>query len=143
MLEYVFFHQQPMLQFCDFVRQRDLDPQMQDSSGDSLIVSLAEDSVDDNLADEIDNFYDSMMDLDHELFSDTVEPDSDDYQTAGVVVNLADGKTVYADVPGDLLKRVMEIFSPQELGDFVNAIVDAVEKPDDRSLCQRQRDALE
>ncbi|KHF25751.1 hypothetical protein [Solemya velum gill symbiont] len=142
MFEYVFFHQQPMLQFCDFVRQRGLDPQMQDSpgnsSGDSLIVSLAEESVDDDLADEIDNFYDSMMDLDHELFSDTVEPGSDDYQTAGVVVNLAGGKTVYADVPGDLLKRVMEILSPQELGDFVNAIVDAVEKPDDRSLCQRK-----
>jgi hypothetical protein len=141
MLEYVFFHQQPMLQFCDFVRQLGLDPQMQDTSEDSLIVSLDEESVDDDLADEIDNFYDGMMDLDHELFSDAVEPGSEDYQTAGVVVNLADGKTVYADVPGELLKRVMEVLSLQELGDFVNAIVDAVEKPDDRSLCQRQRDA--
>jgi hypothetical protein len=32
----------------------------------------------------------------------------------------------------------MQVLTPQELGDLVNAIVDAVEKPDARPLCTRQ-----
>ena len=31
----------------------------------------------------------------------------------------------------------MDVLSPQELGDPVNAIADAVENPDKRALCKR------
>lgn len=135
----MFFHPQPLEKFCRFLLEKGLDPR-RDASDEALLVVLPEDAVDDDLADEIDDFYDDMMDLDHELFDEVTETDSENYQTAGVVVNLSNGNTVYADVPSKILKQVMTILSPQELGDFVNAIVDAIENPDDRSLCQRQRD---
>ena len=66
-----------------------------------------------------------------------MEPDTDYHVSAGVVVNLKDGRSVYANVPGDLLQRIMQALSPKELGELVNAIVDAVENPDDGPLCKR------
>ena len=136
MLEYVFFHQQPMRQFCEFLQKQGLEPQILQAD-ESLLIGLEEEAVSDALSDRIDDYYDDMMDLDQVLFNESVEPGSDDYQAAGVVVNLADGKTVYADVPGTIQKRVMEVLAPRELGDFVNAIIDAVENPDERPLCKR------
>ena len=125
--------------FCRFLVEKGLDP-VHRQSDESLLVVLPEEAVNDDLADEIDDYYDDMMDMDHELFEAVTDTDSENYQTAGVIVNLADGNAVYANVPGKLLQQVMTALSPQELGDFVNAIVDAVENPDERSLCQRQRD---
>ena len=54
-----------------------------------------------------------------------------------MVVNLASGDTVYARVDPGLLGRIMQVLTPQELGEVVNAIVDAVENPDGRPLCHR------
>ena len=41
-----------------------------------------------------------------------------------------------------LLGKVMEVLTPQELGDLVNAIVDAVEHPDAQPLCHRPDDTV-
>ena len=65
------------------------------------------------------------------------EDTTPDQQSAGVVVNLKSGDRVYAEVPSALLARVMAALTPEELGTLVDAIVDAVENPDARSLCQR------
>ncbi|MEJ2309541.1 MAG: hypothetical protein P8Z31_08870 [Gammaproteobacteria bacterium] len=137
MLEYIFFHEQPLRRFTSFLVELGLAPQ-QARTDESLLVTLDEESVDDDTADRIDGFYDDMFDLDQELFAAGMQEDAENYASAGVVVNLGDGKTVYADVPGDLLQKIMQALTPQELGDLVNAIVDAVENPDERPLCKRQ-----
>ena len=36
-----------------------------------------------------------------------------------------------------LMQRLLTAISPEELGELVNVIVDAVENPDERSFCQR------
>jgi hypothetical protein len=137
MLEYIFFHEQPLHRFTSFLVELGLAPQ-QARTDESMLVMLEEESVDDDTADRIDDFYDDMFDLDQELFAAGMQEDGENYASAGVVVNLGDGKTVYADVPGDLLQKIMQALTPQELGDLVNAIVDAVENPDQRPLCKRQ-----
>jgi hypothetical protein len=48
------------------------------------------------------------------------------------------GTSVYADVSPELLHKIMQAVTPEELGDLVNAIADAVEQPDSRPLCKRQ-----
>jgi hypothetical protein len=40
-----------------------------------------------------------------------------------------------------LLNKVMQALDPRELGELVTAVVDAVENPDQRTFCQRMRDA--
>ncbi|MBA1329914.1 hypothetical protein QQ73_01505, partial [Candidatus Endoriftia persephone str. Guaymas] len=57
--------------------------------------------------------------------------------TTGINVTLKDGRQVQAAIDPLLMNRLLEAVTPEELGVFVNAIVDAVEHPDERSLCQR------
>ena len=137
MLEYVFFHEEPVRRFRSFLCELGLSPGDR-NSGESWLVTLEEESIDDETADRIDAIYDEMFDLDQQLYDSGMQEDSENFGSAGVVVNLNDGSSVYADVPPDLLHRIMQVLTPQELGDLVNAIVDAVEKPDSRPLCKRQ-----
>ncbi len=136
MLEYVFFHQQPLDQFCEFLRDKGVPFQLLESS-ESLLLAIEEQSINDSMADIIDDHYDVMLDLDQSIYDQGLLEDEENYAAAGVVVNLMDGQSVYADVPGNLLNKVMDVLSPQELGDLVNAIADAVENPDKRALCKR------
>jgi hypothetical protein len=137
MLEYVFFHEEPVRRFCSFLSELGLSPS-HGNSGESWLVTLEEEKVDDATADRIDAFYDEMFDLDQQLYDSGMQEDSENFGSAGVVVNLKDGTSVYADVPPELLHKIMQTLTPLELADLVNAIVDAVEKPDDRPLCKRQ-----
>lgn len=59
------------------------------------------------------------------------------HQRAGVNVTLGNGRVVQAPIDPGLMRRLLAAVSPQELGEFIDAIVAAVENPDDRPLCQR------
>lgn len=137
MLEYVFFDQRPYERFLDFVAKLELE--IETSQGDEIFEVRLPEGLDDDLSDRIEAFYDEMMAYNQSLY-DSEQATGGDHSAAGVVVNLNDGKTVYADVDPLLLGRIMEVLTPEELGSLVNAIVDAVESPDERSLCQRQND---
>jgi len=140
MLEYVFFHADPCARFCAFVREKGLEPSITEGEPE-FIVGVEEDGVDDDMADALDGFYDEMFALDQGLYEQAAEALQDGYQAAGVVVNLQDGRAVYADIPPAILAKVTQALTLPELSDLVNAIVTAVEHPDSRSLCQRRRDA--
>ncbi|WP_456406418.1 hypothetical protein [Thiolapillus sp.] len=135
MLEYVFFHAQPFEQFLDYLHELGLRPEVEQDE-DCWEARLPED-LDDALSEKIEARYDQLMDLNQQLFD---QEQDGDYHTAGVVVNLSNGETVYAQVDPVLLGKIMGVLTPVEFGDVVNAIVDAVEQPDERSLCQRMRD---
>lgn len=132
MLEFVFFDDRPRRGFVEFLAQRQV-PYVLETAEDSLLVAIPED-VDDALMAAVEARYDEMMTLDQSLF----ETASDDpgHQAAGVVLNLATGEARYARVDPVLLGKIMAVLTPEELGDLVNAIVDAVENPDLRPLCK-------
>lgn len=138
MLEYVFFHPTPFEQFVEFARSKGLQPQT--SSDDESYEVLLPEDLDETLSEEIEARYDALMELNQALFEREQGSDADNYHAAGVVLNLKNGQTVYADVDPALLSRVMSVLTAREFGDMVNAIVDAVENPDSRSFCQRMRD---
>lgn len=133
MLEFVFFDSRPREQFVDFLRHRGV-VAVQNDDDETYGVAISED-VEDQLLAAIEAHYEELMVLDQSLFEATAGEAGD--HTAGVVLNLASGDTVYAQVDPALLGRVMEVLTPQEFGQLVNAIVDAVEYPDARPLCQR------
>ena len=138
MLDYVFFDRRPCERFLGYVRERGVAAVLREGE-ESLEVSLPED-LDEAVGEEIEAYYDQMMALDQELFDAGAAAGAGDYDAAGVVVNLRDGRTVYAEVEPRLLGRVMEVLAPEEFGRLVDAIVDAVERPDERGLCQRRRE---
>ena len=80
------------------------------------------------------------MALNQALFEEEA-PTRGEQLAAGVVVKLRNGDTVYAGVDPRLLGRIMEVLTPEEFGEVVNAIVDAVEHPDTRSLCRGSGEA--
>ncbi|MEN8175362.1 MAG: hypothetical protein ABFS23_06345 [Pseudomonadota bacterium] len=140
MLEYVFFHSETCRRFEDKVRSLGLAHSL-NHDGTQLTLALAEESVDDDLADELDALYDELLDTDRRLYEEGKEESPEHFHAAGLVVNLNSGKTVYARIKPALLTRIMEVLAPHELGELVDAVVDAVENPDPRSFCELMRDA--
>jgi len=137
MLEFVFFDPRPRQRFVDFLRARGVSVDELDDD-ETHGVGIPEDT-DDDLLVEIEACYEELMALDQALFESA--NDTGDGHAAGVVVNLASGETVYARVDPGLLGRIMEVLTPEELGEVVNAIVDAVENPDARPLCHAPDEA--
>jgi hypothetical protein len=133
MLEFVFFNAQTCGQFVDFLGNLGVGADLVDD--DETFGVAIDEGLDEALLDKIELRYDELMVLDQSLFEQ--QADADGEHTAGVVLNLASGDTVYAQVDPFLLGRIMEVLTPEEFGSVVNAIVDAVEKPDRRPLCKR------
>jgi len=137
MLEYVFFHATPCERFVDFLQRESLEPEVTED-GETWEVRLPE-TLSDEQVERVEALYDELLELNQQLHDE--EAPEGDYHTAGVVLNLSGGETVYAQVDPALLARVMSVLTPEEFGEVVNAIVDAVENPDPRTMCQRMRDA--
>ena len=137
MLEYVFFHATPCERFVDFLQRESLEPEVTEDGG-TWEVRLPE-TLSDEQVERVEALYDELLELNQQLHD--AEAEEGDYHTAGVVLNLSGGETVYAQVDPALLARIMSVLTPEEFGEVVNAIVDAVENPDSRTMCQRMRDA--
>lgn len=138
MLEFIFFHHNICSMFTDFITEHNIEYQIADNS-DSITVSISED-VHDDLIEQIEDHYDRLLDLSREQ-TDAEEGESrDNYQKASLLITLKDGDKSYAHIDMDLINRVLRMISTDELNTLVEAIVDAVENPDDRSYCQIIKD---
>jgi len=65
------------------------------------------------------------------------QEENDEIQRAGVAVSLSDGRIVLTQVDPDVLNRILDVLSYDELGELMNVIANAVENPDDRLLCKQ------
>ena len=101
---------------------------------EATTVSIPDD-IDDDLADRIEGWYEEeTQSAEAELFA---SGDAEADVSAGVWVQLADGRSSFAPVPPDMVSRILSVLSADELGDFVSRIADAVEHPDDTPICRR------
>ncbi|MGD8589898.1 MAG: hypothetical protein PVG22_13815 [Chromatiales bacterium] len=133
MLEYVFFDERPWKSFLEFLENLGLTPKTTLSEG-TWLVELPED-IEDELFERIEAFNDQMLDYNEEL---VIEAEGDAHvHLAGINITLADGRIVQAAIDPKLMRRLLESVTPEELGGFVDRIVDAVEAPPGLGLCQR------
>ena len=133
MLEYIFFDERPWKSFLEFLETLDLTPNSKLTEG-TWLVELPEE-IEDELFERIEAFYDRMLDYNEELI---IEMEGDAHvHLAGVSITLADGRVVQAAIDPKLMRRLLEAVSPEELGGFVDQVVEAVESPSELSLCQR------
>ncbi len=136
-LEYIFFHQHPYQKFKQFLDSKNIEmlkEGIDETDVEGFVIHI-QDNLDDDISDEIEEFYDEMMELSETL----VAEESEDNETSrvGLNVTLMDGRSVLAEVEPDVLNRILTVVSHQELGNLVDAIADAVENPDQRPLCKR------
>jgi len=134
MLEYIFFNKETCSLFEKSAISSGIIPII-DCQDEHFTVRLAEDSDEDAL-EKLEDIYDELMDMDRAL-AEQQQDLSDNINAAGISIHLKDGRYVYASVSPDLLNKVMQSISVDELNTLVCAITEAVEDPDERSLCQR------
>ncbi|MBT8120523.1 MAG: hypothetical protein KJN89_12495 [Gammaproteobacteria bacterium] len=133
MLEYIFFNKKT----CDLFVKSATSSEIKtivDCAGDIITVRLPEDS-DEIVLEKLEDYYDELMDIERTL-AQQQDGSSRDIHAAGITVQLKDGRNVYARVSPELLSKVMQSISTDELNTLVCAITEAVEDPDESSLCQ-------
>ncbi len=134
MLEFIFFHHAICRLFTEFLAERHIVFTI-DEDGDTITVAISEDE-DDDLIEQAENEYDRLLDLSREQ-TDREEGEHDEnYQKASLLITLKSGDRSYAHVDTDLVNRILRNISTEELNAFIEAIVDAVENPDERSYCE-------
>ncbi len=140
MLDFIFFHETPLKKFQAFLQAENItyenDTEFQASVEETGFTVSISDDYELDILDKIEDYYDDMMELNAALVSDE-EAGEDEISNAGITVNLADGSTVLADVDPNLIYKLSEALTPQEILHLVNAIASAVESPDQRPLCKR------
>ena len=137
MLEFIFFHKTPYGLFIEWLKEKGLEPESA-AKDEAFEVYLPED-LDDELYNEIEEKYEGFMEMNEAILKQENAGELD-YHMAGIAVHLRDGNVSYADIDPELLGRVMGAITPEEFAIMVDAIVTAVENPEDRTFCQRQRD---
>ena len=134
MLEFIFFHQNICSIFTDYLSGMGIAFQL-DDDGDSIVVSIPDD-VDDVRLEQIEDEYDRLLDLSREQTDSEQGHSPENFQKASLLITLQNGNNSYAHVDMDIINRVLRTIGPDELNEIIEAVVDAVENPDERSYCQ-------
>ncbi|MDO6460111.1 hypothetical protein Q4485_05350 [Granulosicoccaceae sp. 1_MG-2023] len=132
MLDYVFFDRQTCEAFVGFLSATGVQFEQSDEDG-IFQVSIPEDTVEAGGA--IERRYDELMEA-----ASGHDDDEDSVNLGGLTVTLSDGSVSYAVLPANLVSKLTEALSNDELQQLVSAIANAAENPDSRSLCQRVRE---
>ncbi len=134
MLEYIFFNRETCHLFEKTARLAAINPLINCADG-CFTVRLPED-LDEVTLEKLEDYYDELMSIDR-LLAEQQDDSPDTTHAAGITICLKDGRNVYASVSPNLLSKVMQSLSTDELNTLVCAITEAVEDPDESSLCQR------
>lgn len=134
MLDYIFFNKKTCHLFEKSAKSSDIKT-LVDCADGCFTVRLPED-LDEVILEKLEDYYDELVDIDRTLYEQQGDP-SEDIHAAGITIQLKDGRNVYASVSPELLNKVMQSVSTDELNTLVCAITEAVEDPDESSLCQR------
>lgn len=135
MIEYIFFHPKPSHLFCQFLSQQNIPfkNNTEETDVEGLLVEIADD-LDEAISLKIENYYDELLEMDEKLL---VENPEDVIDQAGLAVTLSNGGSTFASIDPDVLNRMLTAVTRDEVAAFIDAIVNAVECPDQRPLCKR------
>jgi len=101
---------------------------------EATTISISDD-IDEATADRIEGWYEEETQAAEAEMFESGEAQAD--VSAGVWVQLEDGRASFAPMSPDVVSRILSVLSADELGDFVSRIADAVEHPDDTPICRR------
>ncbi|MCG7928737.1 MAG: hypothetical protein N0C88_20510 [Candidatus Thiodiazotropha lotti] len=133
MLEYVFFDKRPWQDFVDYLKQLGL--AIETAQDDDEWLVYVPEELDDETDEKIEARYETLLEMNERLIAD--QQGGAHVELAGINVSLMDGRVVQAAVDPQLINRLLQVISVEELGELVSAVAQAVEQGDERSLCQR------
>lgn len=133
MLEYVFFEEEPRQRFQAFLNQHRVAWTLEPGDPESLVV-VDDAGIDEALADRVEALYEELFALEHSLFvADSVQAQAKP-RAKGVPLHLKDGTTLHADLPEELIKRLLTVITTDELDLIADAIACALEDADGQGL---------
>lgn len=131
MLEYVFFEKEPRRRFEAFLDQQGVPWTLEPGHPETMVV-VDDARIDAVLADRLESLYDELFALEQSLFvSDKVQTQA---RPKGVPLRLKDGSTLHADLPQELMDRLLTVISPEELDLIADAIVCAFEDSEEQAM---------
>lgn len=136
MFEYIFFHPVPAREFLDWLTAQGVAAQSRETE-EGVVVEVPSD-LDDALDQAVDAKYEALLERNEELLNEELGAEAG-YHMAGISVQLKDGTVSYADVDAKLMGRLLGCVTAEEFATIVDAIVSAVENPQQQTYCQRQR----
>lgn len=136
-LEYLFFTRPIANQFIQAINDRKIPWQENtESVHNSILIQIPEDDIEEYW-DEIDDLYDELAIKDQEQLELDLDGTAD-VSSAGVYIQLKDGKQTVAQVNPNILNRILGAISPDEFAEFIDTIAKSIETPDDAPICQRE-----
>ncbi len=108
-----------------------------DPINEAVTTVAIPDTIDDALYDQIEAWYEEETSKNEARAR--AEEVSDDVVSAGIWVQLEDGGSSLARVDSEMMARMLSVLTPDELGQFVAVIADAVEHPDITPICHNKR----
>lgn len=140
-IEFAFLHPGAHERFLEAARVHGLTASWhEDAIGTgATIVRVQEEGLTPEIEDELEAL---AIELDEEGQSwvDSIGGDVR-LSAVGIVVHLSDGTQSLARVEPDMVRRILSVLTPDELGQFVAKIADAVENPDDSPICKALHEA--
>lgn len=130
MLEYVFFDEGIRNKFVEELQAKGVAVTTTDEDG--CIAEVPED-LDDQLADEVDYLYEKLLQETAELMEEG--EGAFEKNVMGVMVALADGTPCTIRLDPDMVARLLNCISMEELRDLAQTIAEGVQNPDNRPLC--------
>ena len=132
MLDYICFDEQFTQAFTEFLRKKNVEYKIRDDDMGTIV------SVPDDLDDELDDAIDEHFEAFERQYEERLKQElaSQEKNVTAISVNLSSGETCYVPVSEEMMKRLLSVLSPQEVGDLVDAIVSVVENPDTRFICK-------
>jgi len=131
MLEYLFFHKPQLEQFIEFLNRHVVDYRVEDHEV-GYTVGVPE-GIDDETGDAVDHEYERLLQAQGALAA--AEEGGLVQDVAGVGITLADGTPCTLRIDPELMSRMLDAISLEELRDLMQSIASQMENPDNRPLC--------
>ncbi len=138
MLEFIFFHQAPVKIFMEWLQSQNI--QAETTQQDEAYTITMDENMPDDLYDAVEAKYTELLEYNEDIMKQE-QGDELGYHMAGIAVHLSDGRVSYAEVDPKLMGRIISVVSPEEFSGLVDAIVTAVENPQEKTFCERQRES--
>ena len=134
-IEFAFLHPGAHEEFIAAVRSHGLKTSFhEDAIGTgAMIVRVSEEGLSPDIQDMLETLA-QKLDEESQDWADGM--DDVRLSAVGIVVHLSDGTQSLARVDPNMMRRILSVLSPDEVGQFVAIIADAVENPNDSPVCE-------
>lgn len=131
-MEYVFFDPALQSRFTSLLEQKSVSWEVRADAMGGTVVGIS-DALPDEVMDEIESCYDTLLDEQSELA--TQHEGWVDKRLAGVQVHLPDGRERTVALSPNLANRLLAHFSAEEVAELVNAIAASLSQDFNGPIC--------